>query len=178
MSHLVRAELLHCVHVLDREVDACDLRAQPGLCVVEVDIRPLAHELRAAVALGMHVRVRACLGRREGVVEAVVLDRDELLVLAVERVAEEAEREVERGGEHAVLGLSAEDGEGVGCGEVLEEEAVPQARGDAEVVWGGVRMGDGAWTVPLTELLAAERSEDLLSELVGPTEGQEIVPPR
>jgi hypothetical protein len=51
------------------------------------------------------------------------LDCNTLLVLALERIAEETEGEVESGLKHTVLRLSAEDGDGVGLGEILVDES-------------------------------------------------------
>lgn len=95
------------------------MRLEASERVLQVDICPFANEGNRSLAPRMIARVRTRFRRRESVVEAISFDGDELLVLAFQGGTEEAKCKVERRGKHTVLGLGAEDWEGVGSGEVL-----------------------------------------------------------
>ena len=68
-THLVSTHLLQHIRVLNSQVVPVELRRQARPRVLEVDVRPLLHILRAPVRLAAVTCVRAGLVRREGVVE-------------------------------------------------------------------------------------------------------------
>ena len=133
-SYLVRAHLLERVNILGRQLIALYLRPKTSHSVLEIYFCPLLDIRYPTVGLGAVAGVGAGLIGSEGVVEAVLLNSDALLVLALERISEEADSKVKSRGEHAVLRLCTEHGDSVGLGEVLEKEAVLDAHGHSKII--------------------------------------------
>lgn len=97
-SDLVRASLLHAEKIGSRQSDAFELRLDALESRLEVDRGPNVL-LGASEATNSVVRVGAGVVRGERVVEAVILNHDDLVVVGQEfRNAEEAGGEVQPGG--------------------------------------------------------------------------------
>lgn len=68
-AHLVGAQLLHSVHILNRQVIPFDLFCQTLAGVLKVNIRPTFGIPYTTIAFLVDIRIMACLIRSKGIVE-------------------------------------------------------------------------------------------------------------
>ena len=134
-TNLIGTKLLHGIDIFDGQFNTFDLGVETNACVLEINFGPFSDVRKSTLAASLTLGVGASLGRDEGVVETLSFNSDELFILALEFGAEEAESKVEGGGQHSVLRLGTEDGEGVGSSEVAEEETVLDPHGNTKIDW-------------------------------------------
>lgn len=95
---LVRAQLLHGIHLADVESHALQILLQPRHSVLEIDLGPVSRGNAAQVADGV-VRVRACVPGRERVIVPGRFDDNGLVIgRGVLWDAEETRCKVQAGG--------------------------------------------------------------------------------
>ena len=132
-TYLVRTHLLEGVYVLDSQFIAVKLGLESLQCFLEVYLCPFLDLRHATVGLGAISSIRTCLVRGKRVVEAILLNGDTLLVLALEWITKESKGKIERRSKHAVLRFGAKHGECSGFCEVLEKEAVLHTHGYTKI---------------------------------------------
>jgi hypothetical protein len=76
-THLISAQLLHDVHVLDAQLQPVHVLLQALLGILEIDVGPAADVPHASVGFRPHIGVRAAVFGKERFVRSLLSNRDE-----------------------------------------------------------------------------------------------------